>query len=98
MQDWYFCPNCGKVLKDKVPVITISKQIIIYLVSFFLAPLGLGWGFKYVRSKDTKVRIIGIISILLTAASIILMFVVFNSYLDKYSKMLNNMGSGIYQP
>lgn len=94
--DWYFCPNCGKILKDKVPVITVSKQILIYLVSFFFAPLGLGWGFKYARSSDTKVRIIGIVSILLTVASLIGMALLFKSFAEQYSRMLNEVGAGLY--
>ena len=89
--DWFFCPNCGKGLKEKPLVISIGKQIIIYLVSFFLTPLGLGWGLKYVRSTDKKVKTIGIISIVLTVLSIILISMVFKSFIDQYSKVLNNL-------
>jgi hypothetical protein len=89
--DWYFCPNCTKQLKEKVPVISIPKQILIYLVSFFLSPLGLAWGLKYIRFKDKKIKIIGIISIVLTILSLILMIGVFKSFIDQYMKMLNNI-------
>lgn len=94
--DWYFCPNCAKALKEKVPEISVGKQILIYLVSFFLAPFGLGWGLKYVRSKNTRVRLIGTVAIILTAVSIFLMFTIFKSYVDQYSKMLNNFEMGKY--
>ncbi|MFA6081490.1 MAG: zinc ribbon domain-containing protein [Patescibacteria group bacterium] len=90
-EDWFFCPNCSKTLKEKTPEITFSKQILIYFVSFFLAPLGLGWGLKYVRSPDKKVRTIGIISIVLTVLSIILISMVFKGFIDQYSKILNNL-------
>ena len=89
--DWFFCPNCGKNLKEKPPIISIGKQIIIYLVSFFLTPLGLGWGLKYVKSTDKKVKTIGIISIILTVLSIILVSMVFKGFIDQYSKILNNI-------
>ncbi|MFA6016774.1 MAG: zinc ribbon domain-containing protein [Patescibacteria group bacterium] len=89
--DWFFCPNCAKELKEKIPEISIPKQILIYLVSFFLAPLGLGWGLKYIRSKDSKTRNIGIISIVLTVVSIILMVIASKSFIDQYTKMLNNI-------
>jgi len=71
---------------------SISKQILIYLVSFFLAPLGLGWGVKYIRSKDSKVKAIGVVAILLTVLAIIIMFVLFKSVADQYVKTLNNLG------
>lgn len=89
--DWFFCPNCSRNLKEKPPVISIGKQIIIYLVSFFLTPLGLGWGLKYVRSSDKKVKTIGIISIILTILSIILISMVFKGFVDQYLKVLNNL-------
>lgn len=89
--DWYFCPNCGKNLKEAPLDVSIGKQILIYLVSFFLAPLGLGWGLKYVRSTDKKVKTVGIISIVLTVLSIILMSFVAKNFLDQYAKMLNSI-------
>lgn len=89
--DWFFCPNCAKELKEKVPEISIGKQILIYLVSFFLTPLGLGWGLKYIKSKDNKIRNIGIISIVLTVVSIILMIIASKSFIDQYAKILNNI-------
>lgn len=89
--DWFFCPNCARVLKEKVPEISISKQALIYFVSFFLTPLGLGWGLKYIRSTDQKIKTIGIISIVLTVLSIILMIFVFKGFIDQYAKLLNNI-------
>ncbi|MFA6533261.1 MAG: hypothetical protein WCT22_04680, partial [Patescibacteria group bacterium] len=89
--DWFFCPNCSKELKEKVPEVSIAKQILIYFVSFFLAPLGLGWGLKYVRSTDNKVKTIGIISIALTVLSIVLISMVFKGFIDQYTKLLNNI-------
>jgi hypothetical protein len=92
---WYFCPNCGKNLKEKPFSISILKQIFIYSVSFFLTPLGLTWGIKYVRSPDPKVRTVGIISIFFTVISLVLMIIVFKNFIDQYSKILNNIsGSG----
>jgi len=88
---WFFCPNCGKELKEKALVVSVSKQILIYCVSFFLAPLGLGWGIKYVRSKDKRIRSIGIISIALTILAIIFMIIASKSFIDQYVKTLNDI-------
>lgn len=95
---WYFCPNCGKQLKEAPIVISIPKQILIYLVSFFLSPLGLSWGLKYVKYKDRRVKIVGIISIVLTIVAIVLMIVSFKYVMDQYTKTLNGLTTGqIYQ-
>ncbi len=90
-EDWFFCPNCGRNLKEKVPKISIAKQILIYFVSFFLTPLGLGWGLKYVKSTDKQVKTIGIISITLTVLSIILISMAFKGFIDQYIKLINNI-------
>lgn len=89
-ENFYFCPNCGKPLRGKPELTTISKQIVVYLVSFFLAPFGLGYAFKYLRQPGRKSRIIGIISIILTITAIILMIITLKTYLDIAYKDLNS--------
>lgn len=89
--DWFFCSNCGKNLKEKIVEISVSKQILIYAVSFFLAPLGLGWGLKYILSKDKKIRTIGFISIVLTVISTILMVLSLKGFVDQYVKTLDQI-------
>lgn len=69
-EDNYFCPNCGQVLKAKPSDTGIPKQILIYLVSFFLAPFGLGYVFTYIRQPDKKARTIGIVALILTILAI----------------------------
>lgn len=96
--EWFYCPNCGKQQREEPIVISLPKQALIYLVSFFLAPFGLGWGLKYIRSADVKVRLVGIISILLTIISIILMIFSFKYFMDEYTKTLNGLMKGqVYQ-
>lgn len=70
--NFYFCPNCGKKLNEPPLSTSIGKQIGIYALSFFLPPLGLVPGLKYLFQKDSKSRTIGIIAIFLTIISTIL--------------------------
>ena len=67
-----------------------------YLVSFFLAPFGLVWGIKYIRNKDRKVKIIGAICIILTVIAIGVTIGTYSVVMDKYTRMLNNLGTGKY--
>ena len=94
--EWYFCPQCGKVLQEKPIHITVGKQILMYLVSFFLAPLGLVWGIKYVRNKDRKVKVVGLVSIVLTVLALSITIYTFSSVMSSYTKMLNNLSTGKY--
>ena len=65
-----FCPNCGRRLRTTPPATSVSKQVIVYLVSFFLAPLGLWYAWKYLKQDDNKSRKIGVAAIALTIISV----------------------------
>jgi hypothetical protein len=71
-ETFFFCPNCGKKRKEPPLATSIGKQIGIYLLSFFLPPLGLWPGVKYMMQKDSKAQIVGIVAIVLTIVSIVL--------------------------
>ena len=94
--EWNFCPNCGNVLRVKPLSTSFWKQLVIYSVSFFLPPFGLGFGVKYLREKNRKSRIIGLVSLLLTFLSIMTLIFSFKMFMDYYSKILNNLGVGLY--
>src|SRR5260221_13485505 len=68
--DFYFCPNCGKVLRPKPLSTSIGKQISLYLVSVLLPPFGLWPAFKYLFQKDMKSKVVGSVAIILTGVSL----------------------------
>jgi len=70
--NFFFCPNCGKKIKEPPVDMGIVKQIGIYALSFLLPPLGLLPAFKYLRQKEPKAKIVGVIVIILTIVSIVL--------------------------
>lgn len=92
-ETFYFCPNCGKKIKDPPPVTTFSKQISIYLISVLLPPLGLWPGLRYLFSKDPKAKIIGIIAIFLTIVSLVVSIWATANYLTSQVNNLNSMNS-----
>ncbi|MCL4400176.1 zinc ribbon domain-containing protein [Patescibacteria group bacterium] len=85
-----FCPHCGKKLKTEKPSTSVSKQVLIYLVSFLLPPLGLVWTFKYLKQDDIKSKRIGWISIILTLAGIVITIFVMNDILSGLNNYLNS--------
>ncbi|OGK24169.1 hypothetical protein A3A46_00465 [Candidatus Roizmanbacteria bacterium RIFCSPLOWO2_01_FULL_37_13] len=94
--NWNFCPNCGNILRVKPLSTSVLRQLVIYSVSFFLPPFGLGYAFKYLRQDDRKARIIGIISIILTILSIYAIIMSFKMFMDYYSKILKSIDTGSY--
>ena len=52
----------------------MGRQTFIYLFSFLLAPLGLGYAVKYLKHwKDPKARQVGIVVIVLTIVAVMIM-------------------------
>src|SRR5258706_9795340 len=92
--DLYFCPNCGNQLKAKDITVSITTQILVYLLSFFLAPLGLYPAIKYLRQPNPKTKIVGVIALGLTIISLVITMSIANSFLQKYGQMLNGLDSG----
>lgn len=85
----YFCSNCGQSLKSRPEDTSIPKQIVIYFVSFVLAPFGLVYAFRYLNQPDKKSKIIGAISLVLTILAIIAVIFTGKAYLEKQYSYIN---------
>lgn len=88
-EKFYFCPNCGKKLKEKPLSTSLAKQILIYSISFFLPPFGLSFGIKYLRQKSSREKAIGLASIMLTIISIAISLAIFATFMNSLSKLYN---------
>ncbi len=84
-----FCSNCGKQLLESALSTTPSKQVVMYLISFFLAPLGLWWAQKYIRSNNPKAKKIGWVCVILTVLSILLSIVIVGSIAGSVNSQLH---------
>lgn len=91
---YYFCPNCGKQLKNKPLSTTILKQILIYLLSFLLPPLGLWPAVKYLKQKDGKSRIIGFVAVVLTIISVTIAIWLYLDFMKMLNQQLNRQFNG----
>ncbi|OGM15923.1 hypothetical protein A2V56_04880 [Candidatus Woesebacteria bacterium RBG_19FT_COMBO_42_9] len=86
----YFCYNCGKNLKPKPLSTSLTQQILIYLGSVFLPPLGLVWGVRYLRQEDNTSKIVGVISIVLTAITSVLLIKFTNDLIKTVNEQVNS--------
>jgi len=86
----YFCYNCGRNLKPKPPSTSITRQIIIYLESFFIPPYGIVIGIHYLRQNDIKSKIVGVIAIILTVISLVLVIKLTNDLIKQVNEGVNS--------
>ena len=84
LPEYYFCPNCGKNLREKPLPTSFGAQLWLYIFSLVIMPITycLAWrywkGWKYFKSPDPKAKRIGLVAIVLLAISII--FLVWSTY------------------
>jgi hypothetical protein len=86
-----FCPNCGKSLRAKPPGTSVPRQIIVYMISFFLAPLGLWYAWKYLKQDDRTSKIIGTAAIALTIAAVAVTIWTTAELFSSVSQYLNSL-------
>jgi uncharacterized membrane protein YvbJ len=85
----YFCSKCGKKLREKPQPVTVGRQILIYLLSFLLPPLGLWPAVKYLRQKDGKSKAIGYVAVVLTVIATVIAIWTSLVFMDYFNRQLN---------
>jgi uncharacterized paraquat-inducible protein A len=90
----YFCPNCGKKLRDKPQSTGWLRQLVVYAISFLLPPLGLWPAVRYLKQPDQKSKNIGIAAIVITIVSIVLSVYLAVEMLNSINKELNSQLNG----
>lgn len=89
----YFCPNCGKKLKDKTLSTTLTKQLQVYVLSFFLAPLGFWWTYKYLKQTDKTSKIVGLACFIITTMALVIGYKLIVDSLATITNQINGLNS-----
>jgi predicted nucleic acid-binding Zn ribbon protein len=88
----YFCRNCGRNLRKKPLSTSAGKQILVYLGSIFLFPLGFIWGIRYIREYNRAAKTTGliclIISVLVLFAVIYVTFMIISGINNQVNQQL----------
>jgi hypothetical protein len=96
-QDFFYCPYCRKELREKPVDAGAWAQIKLYLISVLIPPFGLPLTFKYLKSPDEKTKIVGWVSLFLTAAALAVATVwsinQINKMTEEVNKQLNGYGN-----
>jgi hypothetical protein len=91
----YFCANCGKSLRAKPLPTSITTEIMYYIGSLVLPPLGYWWGIKYLKQTDAASKRIGILCMLFTTISLIVTSVWIVDYINKINATVGNQLNGL---
>lgn len=93
-ESFYFCPNCGKKIKEPPFKFSLGKSISIIVFAVLFPPLGIIPGIKYFLKDDRRAQFVGIITIAVTiiASIVIVIFTInlFNSFSKTYQEILQS--------
>lgn len=89
-KDAYFCPSCGKKLKEKEASLSAGALLWLFILSTLLPPLGLGVTIRYIKSEDEKAKMIGWISLIVMILAILIGIWVAKGAMDNFNQQLNS--------
>lgn len=84
----YFCPHCGKKIKDPPPSTSAWGQIKAYAFSILVPPFGIIPAIRYLRQADGKSKTIGIVIIILTLISLVITVIYGVKYINSINEEL----------
>ena len=87
----YYCPNCGKKLKNKPVSTGLWALVWLFILSAFFPSLGLGLTIRYIRSADNKSKIIGWISLLITVIAFVGALLAVKVVLETFNQQMNSL-------
>jgi hypothetical protein len=91
----YFCFNCGKNLHPAPPSMAFATLLSFFFGSLVLPPMGIIWGFRYMRSPDSKAKAFGVILIVVTIIELLILVDVsvkaYNAINDQIQQQLPNI-------
>lgn len=91
----FFCYNCGKNLKPAPPSTSIETLVMYYVGSVLLPPMGIIWGWKYVKATDQKARLHGWLLIGITVVELVLLTIWTIDFVHGINAQVNSQLNGL---
>lgn len=95
-ESFYFCPHCGHKIKEPPYHFSVISAVSILLIAFLFPPFGLIPGFRYLKNKDMRAKMVGILAIVVTAVSFILFIIFLQKYINMMNDTINSINSVSY--
>jgi len=89
----FYCPHCGKKLREKPASLGILSLLLLFVLSTFLPPLGLGMTIRYIKAEDKTAKIVGWISLVLTISAIFITILLAKSMFEDLNQQINSQMS-----
>ncbi len=92
----YFCFNCGTNLRPAPLSTSFETQVKLYLKCLFLPPMGMIWGLRYLKQKDSRSKAVGYICIIITTVLLFLLVKWTKDLIDTVNDTVNTSMDAFY--
>ena len=89
---YYFCPYCGRKLREPPLGTSLWKQISVYLFAVLVPPFGIIPGIRYLNQPDDRSKLIGLVVLLLTGFSLMASIYYGMIFWQGFQKTLSSQG------
>lgn len=94
---YFFCPYCGRKLRQPPQSTSVGKQIGIYFLAVFFPFFSIIPGVRYINQPDNKSKAVGVVTLFLTGVSLLIniyfLFVLKDTFMQLFnSPLLINTG------
>lgn len=89
-ESYFFCPYCGKKLKEPPPSTSLGRQIWIYFLAVTFPLFVIAPGIAYIVQKDEKSKIIGIVALLTASISFLVSLYFAVLFYRQFGEILSN--------
>ena len=86
----FFCPHCGKKLKEKPVSLGIWSLLWLLILSTLVPPFGIGLTIRYIRAEDKRARTIGWISLIITIVALVATVWISIGLMDSINQQVNS--------
>lgn len=87
---YFFCPYCGKKLRQPPLSTSIGKQIGVYFLAIFFPFFSIVPGIRYMNQPDSKSKAVGVVALLVTGISLLLNVYFLFVSIDYFKQLLNS--------
>ena len=90
-RDDFFCPHCGKKLKEKAVSLDFLPIVWLFVLSTLLPPFGIGLTFSYIKTEDGRAKIVGWVSLVLTIMAFVGTLMLAKSMMDTINQQIGTV-------
>lgn len=87
---YFFCPYCGKKLKEPLLATSFGRQLGMYFTAVFFPIIAIAPGLRYINQREEKSKAVGTIILLIAGITLMVEVYLAFEFYQQFGKYLNS--------